>query len=93
MTTLFNNKFLSIFIAPFLLGAITILGFAPYNLTFINFFSFSFLLFLILEVKKRTRSKYIKVKLYGAKPSTVTAPSKKGAKNITKNLLLSKAIK
>ena len=32
-----NNKFFVIFFAPFLLGGITILGFAPYNLTFINF--------------------------------------------------------
>ena len=33
------------------------------------------------------------VKLYGAKPSIVIAPSKKGAKNTTNNLLLNKAIK
>ena len=52
MIALLNNKFFVIFIAPFLLGAITILGFAPYNLTFINFFTFSILLFLVLEVKK-----------------------------------------
>ena len=45
-----------------MLGPITILGFAPYNLTFINFFTFSILLFLILEIKKRTQSKYRKKK-------------------------------
>ena len=60
MIALLNNKFFVIFLAPFLLGAITILGFAPYNLTFINFFTFSILLFLILKVKKRTQSKYRK---------------------------------
>ena len=53
MIALLNNKLFVIFFAPFLLGAITILGFAPYNLTFINFFTFSILLFLILEVKKK----------------------------------------
>ena len=53
-----NNKLFVIFFAPFLLGAITILGFAPYNLTFINFFTFSILLFLISKVKKSTQSKY-----------------------------------
>jgi len=37
--------------------------------------------------------KFISVKLYGAKPRIVIAPSKKGAKNITNNLLLSKVIK
>ena len=43
-----------------MLGAITIFGFAPYNLTFINFFTFSILLFLILKIKKQTQSKYRK---------------------------------
>jgi len=62
LTTLLNNKFLVIFFIPFILGAITILGFAPYNLTFINFFTFSILLFLILEVNKRTQSRYRKKK-------------------------------
>ena len=62
MIALLNNKFFVIFFAPFLLGAITILGFAPYNLTFINFFTFSILLLLIFEVKKRTQSKYRKKK-------------------------------
>ena len=37
--------------------------------------------------------KFINVKLYGEKPSVVNAPSKKGAKNRTKNLLLSKEVK
>ena len=62
MTTLLNNKFFVIFLAPFLLGAITILSFAPYNLTFLNFLTFSVLLFFILEIKKRTQSKYRKKK-------------------------------
>jgi len=62
LIVLLKNKFFVIFFAPFLLGAVTILGFAPYNLTFINFFTFSILLFLILEVKKRTKSKYRKKK-------------------------------
>ena len=48
--------------APFLLGAITILGFAPYNLTFVNFFTFPILLFLILIISKRTQSRYRKKK-------------------------------
>jgi len=60
LTTLLNNKLFVIFLAPFLLGAITILGFAPYNLSFINFFTFTVLLLLILIVKKKTQSKYRK---------------------------------
>ena len=62
MNTLLDNKFFVIFFAPFLLGSITILGFAPFNLTFINFFTFSILLFLISVVKRRTQTKYRKKK-------------------------------
>ena len=62
MHTLLNNRFFVILLAPFLLGAITTIGFSPYNFTFINFFSFSILLFLILTIKKKTKSKYRKKK-------------------------------
>jgi len=62
LNTIFNNKFFVIYFAPFILGSITILGFAPFNFTFVNFFTFSILLFLILLVKKRTQSKYRKKK-------------------------------
>ena len=43
---------------------------------------------IIEKVKKFTN-----VKLYGEKPSVVIAPSKKGAKNTTKNLLFSNVVK
>ena len=62
MNTLINNKFFVMFLAPFLLGGLTILGFSPYNFSFVNFFSFPILLFLIFLVKKRTQSKYRKKK-------------------------------
>ena len=53
-------------------------------------------LFLSSKIKNskiENVKKFIIVKLQGAKPSTVIAPSIKGTKNITKNLLLSKTIK
>ena len=62
MIGIFNNKLFVVFFAPFLLGGITILGFSPYNLTFINFFTFSILLFLISKVKKNTKTTYISKK-------------------------------
>ena len=62
MNTLLNNKFFVLFIAPFFLGVITIFGFSPYNFTFINFFSFPILLFLIFIIKKKTQTKYRKKK-------------------------------
>ncbi len=63
MIILPNNKFFVIFFLPFILGAITVLGFAPYNLTIINFFTFSILLFLILIIKKKTLSTYRRLRL------------------------------
>ena len=62
MNSLLNNKLFVIYVAPFIIGAITILGFAPFNLTFLNFLTFSALLFLILNLKEKTKSKYIKKK-------------------------------
>ena len=62
LRVLLNNKFFVIFIAPFFLGALTVLSFSPYNLTIINFFSFSGFLYLIFLVKNRTQSKYVKKK-------------------------------
>ena len=60
MINLLSNKFLVIFLFPFILGALTILGFSPYNFSIINFFTFSILLFLIFVIKKRTQSRYRK---------------------------------
>ena len=62
MNLLLNNKFFVIYLGPFLLGGVSVLGFAPYNFTFLNFFTFSILLFLILTIKKKTYSKYRKKK-------------------------------
>ncbi len=62
MKKILSNKLFVVFFAPFSIGAITILGFAPYNYTFINFFTFSLLLFLISIVKKKIKSKYRKKK-------------------------------
>ena len=62
MTSLLNNKFFVIFLAPFLLGSLTVVGFAPYNFTPVNFITFSILLLLISIVKKRTQSRYRKKK-------------------------------
>jgi len=60
LNNLLKNKFLSIFLVPFILGGATTFSFTPFNLTFINFFSFSILLYLILNIKKKTQSRYRK---------------------------------
>ena len=53
MNNLLKNKIFVLFVAPFILGALTILSFPPLNFTFINFLTFSGFLFLILEIKKK----------------------------------------
>ena len=58
MTKILDNKFIVVFLAPFFLGAITTFGFSPYNLTILNFFTFSLFLYLILIVKNKTKSRY-----------------------------------
>ena len=66
MNAVLNNylekRFLVLFFIPFILGIITVLGFSPYNLTFLNFLTFPILLFLIFVVKKKTQTKYRKKK-------------------------------
>ena len=57
-----SSKFFIIFFAPFLLGSALILGFSPFNITLINFFSFSLFLFLVFVVKKKTQSTFRKTK-------------------------------
>ena len=52
--------------------------------------------FLIIEIKNNkteNEKKFTNVKLYGEKPSVVIAPSKKGTKNTTKNLLFINVVK
>ena len=52
--------------------------------------------FLIIKIKNNKTEnvkKFTNVKLYGEKLSVVIAPSKKGARNITKNLLFNNVVK
>jgi len=53
-----EKRFFVLFFIPFILGIITVLGFSPYNLTFLNFLTFPILLSLIFFVKIKTQSKY-----------------------------------
>ena len=56
----FNKRVFIIFIFPLILGGITVLGFQPFNLFFVNFFSLPLLFFTILYVKKKSKSTYRK---------------------------------
>ena len=60
MIKFLNKRLFIIFIFPFFLGSVTVLGFSPFNLLFINAFSLSILFYLIFYVKKKTQSSYRK---------------------------------
>ena len=55
MLDFFNKRIFIIFIFPLILGGITVFGFQPFNLFFINFFSLPLLFFTIIYVKKNPR--------------------------------------
>ena len=60
MLNFFNKRIFIIFIFPLILGGLTVLGFQPFNLFFINFFSLPLLFFTIIYVKKKSKSTYRK---------------------------------
>ena len=55
-----NNRFLTLCLFPLILGSITVLSFEPFNLTFINFFVLPTFFFLIIYIKKKSKSIYRK---------------------------------
>ncbi len=60
MLDFFNKRIFIIFIFPLILGGVTVLGFQPFNLFFVNFFSLPLLFFTIMYVKKKSKSTYRK---------------------------------
>ncbi len=55
-----NNKLLNIYVIPFIIGSLSIISFAPFNFTIINFLIFPVFFFLIYNIKKKSKSKYRK---------------------------------
>ena len=60
MINFFNKRFFILFVFPIFLGGLSILGFQPFNLFYINFFLLPVLFWLILYVKKKSKSVYRK---------------------------------
>ena len=60
MFDFFNKRIFIIFIFPLILGGITVLSFQPFNLFFVNFLSLPLLFFIIIYVKKKSKSTYRK---------------------------------
>tara|TARA_A100001015_G_scaffold104298_1_gene115748 strand:- start:71 stop:1642 length:1572 start_codon:yes stop_codon:yes gene_type:complete len=55
-----NNRVIVLYILPFFLGLSTVFSFQPFNLSFINFFLLPIIFFLLVYVKKRSKSIYRK---------------------------------
>ena len=55
-----NNRFVIVYITPFVLGLIATLSFSPFNLTIINFFIFPLIFFLLSHINKKSKSVYRK---------------------------------
>ncbi len=60
MFKFFEKRFFILFMFPFFLGSLTVLSFEPFNIFFINFFILPILFYLIIYVKKKSKSTYRK---------------------------------
>ncbi len=55
-----DNRFISLFLIPFFVGSLSVLSFQPFNLTFVNFFTLPVCFYLIVYIKKKSKSVYRK---------------------------------
>ena len=55
-----NNRFIILYLIPFILGSLTILSFEPFNLTIINLAIFPIFFYLITYINKKSKSVYRK---------------------------------
>ena len=56
----FNNRYVILYALPFLLGGLSILSFQPFNFTIINFLILPIFFYLIIFIKKKSKSTYRK---------------------------------
>ena len=55
-----NNRFLILYISPFIIGSLTTLSFQPFNLTIVNFFLLPIFFYLTVHITKKSKSIYRK---------------------------------
>jgi apolipoprotein N-acyltransferase len=53
-----NNRFFILYFIPFILGSLTVFSFQPFNLTLINFLILPLFFYLIVHIKKKSKSTY-----------------------------------
>ena len=55
-----NNRFLTLYLIPFVIGAISTLSFQPFNFIIVNFVIFPLFFFLITYINKKSKTFYRK---------------------------------
>ncbi len=60
MSKYLDNRFITLFLLPFLIGSLSVLSFQPFNLTLINFFTLPFCFYLIIYIKRKSKGVYRK---------------------------------
>ncbi len=57
---LFDNRYFTLCIFPFLIGSLTVLSFQPFNLTIINFLIIPIFFYIVIHISKKSQSVYRK---------------------------------
>ncbi len=55
-----NNRFLTLYLYPLILGCLTVFSFQPFNFSIINFFIFPTIFYLVVYINKKSKSIYRK---------------------------------
>ena len=55
-----NNRFLTLYLIPFILGSLTTLSFEPFNYTLINFIIFPLFFYFIIYINRKSKTVYRK---------------------------------
>ena len=54
----FNNRFLVLYLTPFVIGSLTVLSFQPFNITMINFLILPVFFYLTVYINKKSKSTF-----------------------------------
>ncbi len=58
--TYLNNRFITLYLIPFTIGLLTVFSFQPFNLTVLNFIILPIYFYLVIYIKKKSKSVYRK---------------------------------
>ena len=60
MEKFLNNRLITLYLFPFILGSLTVFSFQPFNYTFINFLILPSFFYLLIFIKKKSKNVYRK---------------------------------